>query len=161
LRADFSPQAVRQYDGYHIDAFDVKKKSPISRTDADEDFLQKYDTDRRSIFVGGLPLEAQRQEVLELFSTVGEVINCNVIARSNFDGQFIPFNLGGRAWATGLTTSTGYVSRVFAFVEFSRADAPDAAVKHFVCFAHKITGDSPISADESDCRTTRTSAVPF
>ncbi|KAK4125073.1 hypothetical protein N657DRAFT_679861 [Parathielavia appendiculata] len=113
--AKFDPKrdlnsAVRQHDGYRIDAFDVKKRSPISKTDADEDFLRRYDMDRRSVYVGGLPVETTRQEVLELFSAVGEVISCNVLAKANFHG---------------------HVTRVFAFVEFARADAPDEAVREF------------------------------
>ncbi|KAK4102728.1 hypothetical protein N658DRAFT_422656 [Parathielavia hyrcaniae] len=102
--------AVRQYDGYRIDAFDAKKRSTVSKTDADEDFLRRYDVDRRSVYVGGLPLETTRQDLLELFSAVGEVVSCNVLAKANYHGQ---------------------ISRTFAFVEFDRADAPDEAVKEF------------------------------
>ncbi|KAK4040718.1 hypothetical protein C8A01DRAFT_15439 [Parachaetomium inaequale] len=112
--AKFDPKrdlnsAVRQQDGYRIDAFDVKKRNFISRTDADEEFLRKYDVDRRSVFVGGLPLDTQRQEVVDIFSRIGEVIGCNIVTRTNYQG---------------------HIARVFAFVEFARADMPDGAVEH-------------------------------
>ena len=68
----------------------MKKRNFISRTDADEEFLRKYDVDRRSIFVGGLPLDTQRQEVVDLFSRIGEVIGCNIVTRTNFQGQSTP-----------------------------------------------------------------------
>ncbi|KAK4154876.1 hypothetical protein C8A00DRAFT_42421 [Chaetomidium leptoderma] len=100
--------AVRQHDGFRIDAFDVKKKNFISRTDADEEFLRKYDVDRRSVFIGGLPLDTNRQHMIDLFSSVGEVLDANVIARANYNGR---------------------VTSAFAFVEFTRADIPDQAIQ--------------------------------
>ncbi|KAL2180757.1 uncharacterized protein P884DRAFT_191098 [Thermothelomyces heterothallicus CBS 202.75] len=113
--AKFDPKrdlnmAVRQHDGYRIDAFDVKKRNLISRGDADEEFLRKYDVDRRSVFVGNLPVNTQKEELVSLFSNVGDVIGVNIISRVNFHGQ---------------------VTRAFAFVEFSRADTPDLAVVNF------------------------------
>ncbi|KAH6855250.1 hypothetical protein B0I37DRAFT_423457 [Chaetomium sp. MPI-CAGE-AT-0009] len=113
--AKFDPKrdlntAVRQHDGYCIDAFDMKKKNFMSRTDADEEFLRKYDVDRRSVFVGNLPVGTHKQEIINLFSSVGEVIDANVIARPNYHG---------------------HVNRAFAFVQFARADTPDQAVQNF------------------------------
>ncbi|KAK3298206.1 uncharacterized protein B0H64DRAFT_438695 [Chaetomium fimeti] len=102
--------AVRQHDGYCIDAFDMKKKNFISRTDADEEFLRKYDVDRRSVFIGNLPVDTQKQEIINLFSPVGEILDANVIARPNYHG---------------------HITRAFAFVEFARADTPDEAVQNF------------------------------
>ncbi|KAK4247833.1 hypothetical protein C7999DRAFT_14172 [Corynascus novoguineensis] len=113
--AKFDPKrdlnmAVRQHDGYRIDAFDVKKRNLISRSDADEEFLRKYDVDRRSIFVGNLPVNTQKEEIVNLFSNVGEIVGANVVSRVNFHG---------------------HVTRAFAFVEFARADTPDLAVANF------------------------------
>ncbi|EAQ89950.1 hypothetical protein CHGG_06569 [Chaetomium globosum CBS 148.51] len=112
--AKFDPKrdlntAVRQHDGYCIDAFDVKKKNFISRSDADEEFLRKYDVDRRSIFVGNLAPDTQKEEIMDLFSPVGEVLDVNVIRKPNYHGRIQPF----------------------AFVEFARADIPDQAVQNF------------------------------
>ncbi|KAL2161181.1 hypothetical protein VTH06DRAFT_8400 [Thermothelomyces fergusii] len=113
--AKFDPKrdlnmAIRQHEGYRIDAFDVKKKNLISRGDADEEFLRKYDVDRRSVFIGNLPVDTQKEELVDLFSDVGDVIGVNVVSRADYHG---------------------HVTRAFAFVEFTRADTPDLAVKNF------------------------------
>ncbi|KAK3311435.1 uncharacterized protein B0T15DRAFT_548965 [Chaetomium strumarium] len=112
--AKFDPKrdlnsAVRQHDGFRIDAFDVKKKNFISRTDADEEFLRKYDVDRRSVFVGNLPSEVDEDEIMDLFSDVGEVLDATIVKRTNGAG----------------------VTKAFGFVEFARADMPDRAVQNF------------------------------
>ncbi|KAL8366895.1 hypothetical protein RB595_003214 [Gaeumannomyces hyphopodioides] len=96
--------AFRNNDTYRVDAFDSRKGLP-RRTDADEAFLNQYDIDRRSIFVGNLPVHIEEDTVTELFSTVGKVNKVQLIKKTN--------NFGTRA---------------FAFVEFDRADTPEAAV---------------------------------
>ena len=90
LHANHFPQAVRQHDGFRIDAFDVKKKTFMSRTDADDVFMKKYDHDRRSIFVGGLPYDTEKEEVADLFAAVGEVVDVNVVTRPYWHGQYLP-----------------------------------------------------------------------
>lgn len=81
------PQAVRQYDGYCIDAFDVKNRSLVPRPNADEEYLRKYDIDRRSVFVGGLPVDTTKDELVEHFaSIVGEVIDANIVRRAGYQG---------------------------------------------------------------------------
>ncbi|GAB1312151.1 Multicopy suppressor of sporulation protein msa1 [Madurella fahalii] len=110
--ATFDPKrdinsAVREKDKYNIEAFDTRKKS---RSDSDEEFLRKYDVDRRSVFVGGLPYDMEKDEMIAFFSEVGEVANVDLIKRINFDGS---------------------ASRPFGFVEFTRADVPDKAIKSF------------------------------
>lgn len=88
MYTDDFPQAVRQHDGYCIDAFDVKKKNFISRTDADEEFLRKYDVDRRSIFVGNLPADTHKEEIIDLLSPVGEILDVNLVKRpTSYHGQ--------------------------------------------------------------------------
>ena len=68
----------------------MKKKNFISRTDADEEFLRKYDVDRRSIFVGNLPADTHKEEIIDLLSPVGEILDVNVIKRpTSYHGQSI------------------------------------------------------------------------
>ncbi|KXX82619.1 Multicopy suppressor of sporulation protein msa1 [Madurella mycetomatis] len=110
--ATFDPKrdinsAARGKDKYNIDAFDTLKKS---RSNSDEEFLRKYDVDRRSVFVGGLPYDMEKDEMIAYFSEVGEVVNVDLIKRTNFDGS---------------------ASRPFGFVEFTRADVPDKAINSF------------------------------
>lgn len=80
---DHRPQAVREYDGYRIDAFDAKKKNLISRPDADEQFLRKYDVDRRCIFIGNLPTDIHQDDIIRHFSDIGEILNIDIVKRTN------------------------------------------------------------------------------
>ncbi|KAH6630155.1 hypothetical protein B0J18DRAFT_463040 [Chaetomium sp. MPI-SDFR-AT-0129] len=100
--------ALRRHGDYRIDAFDTKKNT--SRGDPHEEFLDKYDLDRRSVFVGNLPLNVTEAEIREFFGHAGEIVGVNIIARPNYSGQ---------------------VTRAFAFVQFARADVPDHVVKNF------------------------------
>ncbi|KAL1837350.1 hypothetical protein VTJ49DRAFT_3961 [Mycothermus thermophilus] len=100
--------AVRRNDRFRIDAFDVQNHTVIARPNPDEVFLQRYDVDRRSVFVGGLPLDTTREELIELFSQVGEVVDANVITRENYANNRI---------------------RAFGFVEFARATTPGIAIQ--------------------------------
>lgn len=124
------PQAVRQYDGYRIDAFDVKNQTLVARPNSDEEFLRKYDTDRRSVFIGGLPVDTTREDLIELCSPVAEVINANVVPHANPHSQSIPLLA---AFAKKLLTENVVVNpRNFGFVEFARADIPDLVVASLV-----------------------------
>lgn len=38
-------------------------------------YLSRYETDRRSIFVGSLPVGTTEDEVRELFTTYGEIVS--------------------------------------------------------------------------------------
>jgi RNA recognition motif-containing protein len=58
----------------------------MSRTDADEEFLHKYDVDRRSVFVGNLPLDTTKEELMDLFAPMCDVVDANVVARPNYYG---------------------------------------------------------------------------
>lgn len=122
FHADFFPQAVRQYDGFCIDAFDVKKKTFMSRADADKEFMDKYDQDRHCIFVGGLPYDANKEEVAEFFSSIGEVVDVNIVTRSYWVGQYPPVSQVLTKGAnhsqamcapSGLSSSSGLISRTW------------------------------------------------
>lgn len=71
-------------------------------------FLNQYEIDRRSIFVGNLPVDIDENAVKELFSGAGTVIKVQLIKKS-----------------------TDYGTRAFAFIEFDRADTPETAVSRF------------------------------
>lgn len=82
-------KAVALFPNYYIDMFDVRKRAAKSNIDRDTEFLRQYDLDRRSIYVGGLPLDATEEEMFEIFSDVGEVIKVNMVQRHNQEGESI------------------------------------------------------------------------
>nr|CDN29963.1 Putative protein of unknown function [Podospora anserina]CDP24435.1 Putative protein of unknown function [Podospora anserina S mat+] len=82
-------KAVALFPDYYIDMFDVRKRAAKSNIDRDTEFLRQYDLDRRSIYVGGLPLDATEEEMFEIFSDVGEVIKVNMVQRHNQEGESI------------------------------------------------------------------------
>lgn len=45
--------------------------------------MQRYDVDRRSVFVGNLPQGATRDVVKDIFGTIGEVVEVEVISRES------------------------------------------------------------------------------
>ncbi|KAK0723761.1 hypothetical protein B0T21DRAFT_414130 [Apiosordaria backusii] len=99
--------AATLFPEHVIDMFDVRKRSAISSTDRDADFLRQYDLDRRSVYVGDIPLDATDNEIFEVFSDIGEVIKVNMVKRHTQDGA---------------------LSRQFCFVEFDRVTTPDEAI---------------------------------
>ncbi|KAL8302035.1 hypothetical protein RB593_000689 [Gaeumannomyces tritici] len=109
--------AFRNNDIYCVDAFDSRRGLP-RRTDADEAFLNQYDIDRRSIFVGNLPVHIEEDAVMELCSIIGKVNKVQLIKKTNSFG-----------------------TRAFAFVEFDRADTPEIAVSQLTRSLDKM-GDN-------------------
>ncbi|KAI1445237.1 hypothetical protein F5Y02DRAFT_427182 [Annulohypoxylon stygium] len=112
--ASFDPardviSAYRHHPTYRVTAYDLKK-SMKSTMDPDEAWLKQYEIDRRSIFVGNLPVdEPEVEEMLtKLASEVGEVLNVKVVCKDPQPGR--PYQIA------------------FGFVEFSRVDIADAAV---------------------------------
>jgi RNA recognition motif-containing protein len=67
----------------------VKKKKQLSRADADEEYLSKYDVNRRSVFVGGVPVDTDEEEMIDFFSEVGDVVNVDIVKRTTH-GKFPP-----------------------------------------------------------------------
>ncbi|KAK4682920.1 hypothetical protein QC764_120430 [Podospora pseudoanserina] len=101
--------AVALFPDYYIDMFDVRKRAAKSNIDRDTEFLRQYDLDRRSIYVGGLPLDATEEEMFEIFSDVGEVIKVNMVQRHNQEGA---------------------LARQFCFVEFDKMETPTYAINN-------------------------------
>lgn len=101
--------AFRHDPVYIVAAFDLKKNCAATRDSSDEAFLAACERDRRSVFVGDLPVHATEGELEELFSNAGEVLKVNVIKKVN--------NVG--------------IARTMAFVEFSQSDMPETAISRF------------------------------
>jgi len=53
-----------------------------SRNDSDEAFLNQYEVDRRSIFIGGLPAHATENELKDLFAEAGQVLDIQLVKKS-------------------------------------------------------------------------------
>ncbi|KAI1870840.1 uncharacterized protein JN550_004986 [Neoarthrinium moseri] len=101
--------AFRHHPLYRISPYDPKKLTSATKPNPDEVWLQRYEIDRRSIFIGDLPnnidhLDAALREVLD---EVGDVVDIQVVRKDSRDGR--PF--------------------VFAFAEFARPDMADIAVE--------------------------------
>ncbi|KAK4205104.1 hypothetical protein QBC40DRAFT_325751 [Triangularia verruculosa] len=56
-------------------------KRSLNPVDRNAEFLRHYHIDRKSIYVGDIPLDATENEMFELFSDIGEVIKVNLVQR--------------------------------------------------------------------------------
>ncbi|KAL7621232.1 hypothetical protein AAE478_008549 [Parahypoxylon ruwenzoriense] len=102
--------AYRHHPHYRVMAYDLKKATQ-PKVDPDEAWLQRYEVDRRSIFVGNLPVDVPDIEDLlkELAGDIGDVENVQFVQKESRTGR------GGVI--------------AFAFIEFSRPDMAELAVK--------------------------------
>ena len=66
-------------------AYDMRKAAQGNKPDADEEWLKRYEADRRSIFVGNLPpLMDNLEDVLRgIFHHVGDIVDVNVVRRES------------------------------------------------------------------------------
>ncbi|KAI1079657.1 hypothetical protein F5B20DRAFT_159851 [Whalleya microplaca] len=103
--------AYRHHPQYRVVAYDLKKSMQSPKVDPDEAWLLRYEVDRRSIFVGGLPVDVHNMEELlkGLVADIGDVQKVQVIQKEARSGH-------GSAVA-------------FAFIEFARPDMAELAVK--------------------------------
>lgn len=106
--------------------------------DPDEAWLKQYEIDRRSIFVGNLPVdEPEVEEMLtKLASEVGEVLNVKVVCKDPQPGLY--FSLLEMTDEANRISGRPY-QIAFGFVEFSRVDIADAAVNRMVSFRSNIS----------------------
>ncbi|KAI1472288.1 uncharacterized protein F4812DRAFT_454103 [Daldinia caldariorum] len=104
--------AYRHHPLYRVVAYDLKKSMQAPRADPDEVWLQRYEVDRRSIYVGGLPVDDFDVEQLltMLAGEVGEVQKVQIVQKDGRTSRQAPI--------------------AFGFVEYSRPDMVDLAVKH-------------------------------
>ncbi|KAF5000874.1 hypothetical protein FGRMN_1483 [Fusarium graminum] len=100
-------KGVSNMTAYHVMAYDPKMyEDRPNRAPEDQNFMEMYDKDSRSIFFGGLPPNADETVVHTLASLCGDVISIDI--RSS------PDNNGGPP-------------HVYAFVEFTLPTSPDKA----------------------------------
>jgi RNA recognition motif-containing protein len=92
-------QAFRNHDVYKIHAVAGMAQTPprpsrhASTSSADRDYLDRYEVDRRSIFVGNLPMSTTEAQIAQLFEQYGTINNVVVReATSKYDGK-CPDNL--------------------------------------------------------------------
>ncbi|KAG8671779.1 hypothetical protein FPOAC2_05138 [Fusarium poae] len=98
-------------DVFIIMSYDPKiAQDPSERAPGDRTFMEQYDKNRRSIFMGNLPPHTGEHLVHRVASLCGNVIS--------IDLRIIPDINGGSP-------------NVYAFVEFERPNAPDEAVRQF------------------------------
>lgn len=91
---------------HRVIAWDPRKANPFAT--ADEAFLERYEKDRNSVFVAGLPWEVTEEQLRGVMEQSGDVVQATVVQR-------------GRG-------SIG-------FVEFSRPDMPNIAIQQWVCIS--------------------------
>ncbi|KAI0020649.1 hypothetical protein F4780DRAFT_779330 [Xylariomycetidae sp. FL0641] len=103
--------AYRHHTEYSVMAFDLKKINR-QRADPDREFLTKYEIDRRSVFVGGLPQGIYHlEDILRAAAAqIGEVERVHVVTKD--------------------PTREGFRPSVFAFITFARPDFAEQAVQH-------------------------------
>ncbi|KAI0838091.1 hypothetical protein F5Y06DRAFT_287564 [Hypoxylon sp. FL0890] len=114
--ASFDPSrdviaAYRRHPKYRVTAYDLKKVMG-PKVDRDEEWLKRYDMDRRTIFVGNLPAGEQKLEELlrGLVEDIGEVVHLKVVYKDSQPNR--PYTVA------------------FGFVEFCRPDLADVAVQN-------------------------------
>ncbi|KAI1771631.1 hypothetical protein F4818DRAFT_444958 [Hypoxylon cercidicola] len=104
--------AFRNDQQYRVKPYDLKKGGDKKRMDPDEAWLQRYEVDRRSIFVGNLPTEIANLEehVTAITKSAGvEVEKVHIVRKDGTRGRIQP--------------------SAFGFVEFKTPDMADAAVQ--------------------------------
>lgn len=64
-------------------AYDLKKALRAQKPDSDEEWLKRYDADRRSIFIGNLPSDMENLSdiIRGIMGEVGDVENVNIIQK--------------------------------------------------------------------------------
>ena len=97
------------------------------RAPGDQTFMEHYDRDRRSIFMGNLPPHADEALVHRLTSWCGEVTSIDLRKDPSIHGGRKKHN--SSHMALQLTISA---PNVYAFVEFERPDTPNEAIRQFV-----------------------------
>ncbi|EHK96020.1 putative Meiotic activator RIM4 [Glarea lozoyensis 74030] len=135
--------AFRNHDVYKIQAVAGMASTPprptrhVSTSSADRDYLDRYEVDRRSIFVGNLPMSTTEAQIAQLFEHYGTINNIVVReATSKYDGA---------------------EKFCFAFVEFNSAVAVTRAIpaKNGFSFGGKVLR---VSQKDPDAATKKRSA---
>ncbi|KAI0008643.1 hypothetical protein F4779DRAFT_641473 [Xylariaceae sp. FL0662B] len=136
--------AFRHHPQYRVVAYDLKKSMQSPKVDPDEAWLLRYEVDRRSIFVGGLPVDVSNIEELlkELVADIGDVQKVQVIQKEARNGHGSPV--------------------AFAFIEFARPDMAELAVKRLngeILCGCPIRVERKASKDTQSARRVRSQVV--
>ncbi|KAK2035387.1 RNA recognition domain-containing protein [Colletotrichum zoysiae] len=102
-------RAFRLNKTYKVEPFDFKKAMQARARNADRAFLDSYDRDRRSIFIGDLPLSFSENDIRILMEEIGGVVSVQ-------------------------TKRLEYVRegpKLIAFVEFTNVSYPDMAIERY------------------------------
>lgn len=124
-------QAFRGHRKYKVIPYDPRSssdpKSNVQGSPNKEQFLHQYDRDRRSIYMGNLPMNMTEETLTNLVSACGEVIAV-VLFKKPVPGS------PSRQRRTPRSFQANQVGKMtcFAFVEFSRPDTADDAIVAFV-----------------------------
>ncbi|GKT46050.1 meiotic activator RIM4 [Colletotrichum spaethianum] len=103
-------RAFRLNKTYKVEPFDFKKAMQARARNADRAFLDYYDRDRRSIFIGDLPLNFTENDIRILMEDIGGVVSVQ-------------------------TKRLDYVRegpKLIAFVEFTNVSYPDIAIERYI-----------------------------
>ncbi|KAI1763723.1 hypothetical protein GGR53DRAFT_531260 [Hypoxylon sp. FL1150] len=113
--------AYRHDSQFRVVPYDLKKQNKKPRVDPDEAWLQKYETDRRSIFIGNLPVEADdlEEKVAAITRVIGKTERIQIVRKDGSRGDRLQ-------------------PIAFGFVEFQSPDMADAAVKRLT--GHVLNG---------------------
>ncbi|KAK2007005.1 RNA recognition domain-containing protein [Colletotrichum eremochloae] len=102
-------RAFRLNKTYKVEPFDFKKAMQARARNADRAFIDSYDRDRRSIFIGNLPLNLSENDIRILMEEIGGVVS---VQTKRFD-----YAREG--------------PKLIAFVEFTNASYPDMAIERY------------------------------
>lgn len=96
---DYKSQAFRDQDKYRLEQLNALDQTPVRRSAANcssvaSQYLQRYDVDRRSVFVGNLPQGITRGDLKEIFCAHGDIIEVEVISRESIhEGAYLIFDM--------------------------------------------------------------------
>lgn len=119
---------------YKVIAYDpksAKPRSPGQISPEKEKFLQQYYRDRRSVYMGNLPLNMDEETLTGLVSPCGEVLGVILFKKHVPGSAGMPFS----QFRPPITAHANQVGKMtcFAFVEFARPNCADDAIMAYVC----------------------------
>lgn len=84
-------QVYRRHGSLRVIPYDVKRHDIAARVDADRRYLENYDVERRSVFIGRLPSDVHSEElekeIRSVMSEAGEVRAVTVIIKPPNQGK--------------------------------------------------------------------------
>ncbi|KAK2734135.1 RNA recognition domain-containing protein [Colletotrichum kahawae] len=102
-------KAFRLNRVYHVEAYDFKKAMQARSRNPERMWLDTYDRDRRSVFIGDLPLDFTESDIRILMEDVGSVVSVQV--------KRLDYHREG--------------PKLIAFVEFTNPTVPEMAIERY------------------------------